>query len=55
MEKVIIEEFEIAEEENSSAHIESQKCNCPDCKSQKRRYIQILDMDRYVEHLNDWD
>ncbi|MBD5206307.1 MAG: hypothetical protein HDS84_08035 [Bacteroidales bacterium] len=55
MEEASTEDFEIMEEENSSFHIDSQECNCPDCKSRKRSYIQILDMNRYVEHLNDWD
>ncbi|MBD5194847.1 MAG: hypothetical protein HDS87_03870 [Bacteroidales bacterium] len=55
MEEASTEDFEIMEEENSSFHIDSQECNCPDCKSRKRSYIQILDMDRYVEHLNDGD
>ena len=53
MEESLTEDFEIMEEESSSSHIDSDRCNCPDC--QNRRYIQILDMDRYVEHLNDWD
>lgn len=55
MEGALIEDIEMVEEEYSYSHIESQKCICPDCKNRKKRYIQILDMDRYVEHLNDWD
>ncbi|MDE7421441.1 MAG: hypothetical protein K2N35_14680 [Muribaculaceae bacterium] len=55
MEESLTEDFEITEEESSSSHIDSQECNCLDCKNRKKRYIQILDMERYVEHLNDWD
>lgn len=36
-------------------HINSQECNCSDCKKQKQHYIQILNMEQYVEQLNDWD
>lgn len=39
----------------TSLHINSQECNCPDCNKQKKRYIQILNMEQYVEQLNDWD
>lgn len=39
----------------TSLHINSQECNCPDCKKQKQHYIQILNMEQYVEQLNDWD
>lgn len=39
----------------TSLHISSQECNCPDCKKQKQHYIQILNMEEYVEHLDDWD
>jgi hypothetical protein len=39
----------------SSLHIESNECGCPECKKGKKHYVQILDMDRYVNALNDWD
>ena len=42
-------------EENNTLHIESTSCSCSDCQNQRRHYVQILDMERYVEHLNDWD
>lgn len=42
-------------EGTASLHINSQECNCPDCNKQKRHYIQILNMEQYVEQLNDWD
>lgn len=55
--------FEIEEEildescqaEVSSQHIDSNECSCPDCQKGKKHYIQIIDIDRYVNALNDWD
>ena len=55
MEDAVIENIEELEEKDSMLHIESQECNCFNCQSRKKQYIQILDMERYVEHLNDWD
>ena len=46
---------EACEAEVSSQHIESDECSCPDCQKKKKHYIQILDMDRYINALNDWD
>ena len=51
----INEEIETGEEELSVIHIDDSKCDCPKCRSDRNHYIQILDMERYVEHLNDWD
>lgn len=51
----ITKEIETGEEILSALHIEDSKCDCPECRSGKKHYIQILDMERYVEHLNDWD
>ena len=39
----------------SSLHIESAECCCPDCIKGKKHYVQILDMDRYINALNDGD
>ncbi|MDE6536771.1 MAG: hypothetical protein K2M13_01855 [Muribaculaceae bacterium] len=39
----------------ATLHVESADCFCSDCKSRIKQYAQILDMERYVEHLNDWD
>lgn len=36
-------------------HTNSQECNCSACKKQKQHYIQILNVEQYVEQLNDWD
>ncbi len=46
---------ESCEAETSSLHIKSDECNCPDCQKRKKHYIQILDIDRYINALNDWD
>ncbi|MDE6754755.1 MAG: hypothetical protein K2J82_09120 [Muribaculaceae bacterium] len=40
-------------EEYNTLHIESTSCSCSDCQNQRRHYVQILDMERYVKHLND--
>lgn len=55
--------FEIEEEildessdaEIPSQHTDSDECSCPECQKGKKHYIQILDIDRYVNALNDWD
>ncbi len=41
--------------ETSVLHIESETCQCPECDKKRKRYIQIIDVDRYVNALNDWD
>lgn len=40
---------------NTPLHINSQECNGSACKKQKQHYIQILNVEQYVEQLNDWD
>jgi len=45
---------EIDNIEMDSVHVENQQCNCDDCRNQ-RQYVQILDIDRYVNALNDWE
>lgn len=49
------EVIELGEETLSQLHIENSKCDCPECRNGRKHYIQILDMERYVEYLNDWD
>lgn len=46
---------ESSEAEISSPHIESNECNCPECQKGKNHYVQIIDIDRYINALNDWD
>lgn len=52
----------IMEEENEaekttveSIHVQSNTCNCAECQGQRNKYVTILDVDRYIESLNDWD
>lgn len=49
------EQEESIDTETSVLHIESDKCQCPECDKNRKRYIQIIDVDRYVNTLNDWD
>lgn len=51
----ITEEIETGEENLSVFHIDDSKSDCSECRNGRNHYIQILDMERYVEHLNDWD
>lgn len=39
---------------SASLHIESLTCDCAECQG-KRKYVQIIDVDRYIETLNEWD
>lgn len=41
--------------ETSVLHVESYNCQCPECDKLRKRYIQIIDVDKYVNTLNDWD
>ena len=41
--------------DDSIEQIESEECQCAECQCAKRRYVQIIDVDRYVNGLNDWD
>lgn len=51
----ITEEIETGEENLSVLHIDNSKCDCPECRSGWKHYVQIFDMDRYLNALNDWD
>lgn len=42
-------------EEDSPEHINSDECCCPDCVKEKSPYIQIIDIERAVDNLDDWD
>lgn len=48
-------EEEISEIETEIVCIQSENCQCEECQKQKRKYISVFDIDRYVESLNDWD
>lgn len=52
----------IMEEENEEGlskveaiHIQSNTCNCTECQEKRSKYVTILDVDRYIESLNDLD
>lgn len=49
------EQEESIDTETSVLNIELDKCQCPECDKNRKRYIQIIDEDRYVNTLNDWD
>ncbi|MBD5420036.1 MAG: hypothetical protein HDR47_02240 [Bacteroides sp.] len=51
-----MEEQEDSFETNTSVlHIESDNCQCPECAKNRKCYIQIIDVDKYVNALSDWD
>ena len=41
--------------DDSLEHLESEECQCAECQCAKKRYVQIIDVDRYINSLNDWD
>ena len=48
-------EEESKDTETSVRHINSEKSQCPECDENRKRYIQIIDVDKYVNTLNDLD
>lgn len=50
-------EEEIEEDKSTveTSHIQSNDCNCRECLEKRSKYITVLDVDRYIESLNDWD
>lgn len=46
---------ESCESEVPLLHTDSDECSCPECQKGKKHYVQIIDIDRYVNALNDWD
>lgn len=38
-----------------TVHIQTNTCNCAECQEKRSKYVTILDVDRYIESLNDWD
>lgn len=49
------EKEEIIGTGHSMLHKETKTCQCPECDKNRKRYIQIIDVNRYVNALNDWD
>lgn len=35
-------------------HIDAEECECVKCQN-KQKYVQIIDVDRYIDNLDDWD
>lgn len=48
-------EEEISEIETETVCIQSENCQCEECQKQKRKYVSVFDIDRYIASLNDWD
>ena len=42
-------------DKDAYVHIQSNTCNCTECQEKRSKYVTILDVDRYIESLNDWD
>ena len=49
------EQNEEEQSEVETIYIQSNTCNCFECQEKRNKYITILDVDRYIESLNDWD
>ena len=49
------EENEEEQPKVETIHIQSSTCNCAECQEKRSKYIAVLDVDRYIESLNDWD
>ena len=41
--------------ENCNLHNDIAECQCEGCTKKKDRYVRIIDVDRFVDNLNDWD
>ena len=41
--------------ENCNLHNDIVECQCEGCIKKKDRYVRIIDVDRFVDNLNDWD
>ena len=46
---------EILYRDNRLLHNDNAECQCEGCSEKKDRYIRIIDVDRFVDNLNDWD
>ena len=43
------------ESDASIEHTDLDECQCAECQCGKKHYVQIIDVDRYIDNLNDWD
>lgn len=46
---------EILDRDNRLLHNDIVECQCEGCSKKKDRYVRIIDVDRFVDNLNDWD
>ena len=46
---------EILDRYNPTLHYDNAECQCEGCTKKKDRYVRIIDVDRFVDNLNDWD
>lgn len=49
------EEIEKDNPATEGIHIQSENCNCSTCLENRKKYVHMLDVDKYIESLNDWD
>ena len=49
------EKQEWFDEDASDPQSSTSQCQCEECMKAKDRYVRIIDMDRLVDNLNDWD
>lgn len=52
---IMEEENEEEQSKVETIHIQSNTCNCAECQEKRSKYVTILDVDRYIDSLNDWD
>ena len=45
----------INQEDTSFRQYEIPECRCEECMKAKDRYVRIIDVERFVDNLNDWD
>ena len=48
-------EEEIEQDNSEVETIHLQTCDCVECQEKRNKYVTILDIDKYIESLNDWD
>lgn len=46
---------EYFESQSLNLHKNNNECQCVRCKEEQNRYLQLINLDRIVENLNDWD
>ena len=46
---------EILDRDNRLLHNDIAECQCEGCTKKKDRYVRIIEVDRFVDNLNDWD